>query len=212
MSQHNLFTNSEIAASYESWYSTTGRWADRQEKTLIKQLLKGFPSARSILDVGCGTGHFTRWFSQQGKQVIGLDASRAMLNEAKRFGSKLLLQGNALEIPFTSNSFDLITLITTLEFLPDAYKVINEVQRVARQGLILGVINTQSSLGRKYKRSGNPIWEAAQFFTPNELKNLILQTLDFKAEIIWRTTLWPLLPMSLPFPWGGFIGMAVKWN
>ena len=45
MSQHNLFTNSEIAASYEGWYSTTGRWADRQEKTLIKQLLKGFPSA-----------------------------------------------------------------------------------------------------------------------------------------------------------------------
>ena len=114
MSQHNLFTNSEIAASYEGWYSTTGRRADRQEKTLIKQLLKGFPSARSILDVGCGTGHFTRWFSQQGKQVIGLDASRAMLNEAKRFGSKLLLQGNALEIPFTSNSFDLIALITTL--------------------------------------------------------------------------------------------------
>ncbi len=212
MSQHNLFTNSEIAASYEVWYSTTGRWADQQEKALMKQLLKGFPSARSILEIGCGTGHFTRWFSQQGKQAIGLDASRAMLNEAKRFGSELLLQGNALKIPFALNSFDMIALITTLEFFPDANKVINEVQRVASQGFILGVINSQSSLGRKYKRSGNPIWETAKLFSPDQLKHLILENTTGKIKIVWRTTLWPLLPISLPLPWGGFIGMSVKWK
>jgi len=174
--------------------------------------LKVFSTADSILEVGCGTGHFTRWFSQQGMQVIGLDLSRAMLEEANRFRSSLLLQGDALTLPFASNSFDLIALITTLEFLPDPTAVFIEVRRVARQGLILGVLNTQSYLGWKYKRSGSPIWKVAQLFTPSELKQLIQQAVGKEAEIVWRTTLWPIWPASLPLPWGGFIGMTVDWK
>ena len=166
----------------------------------------------SVLEVGCGTGHFTRWFSQQGLQVIGLDLSRAMLEEANRLESTLLLQGDALKLPFASNSFDMITLITTLEFLPDPIAVLSEVHRVARKGLILGVINTQSCLGRKYKRRKSPIWKAAQLFTPSELKQLIQQAVGEEVEIIWRTALWPIWPASLPLPWGGFIGMTVNWK
>lgn len=211
MTHNNVFANPKIASDYEIWYQTVGSQADKQEKALLKRLLRVFSTADSILEIGCGTGHFTRWFSQQGMQVIGLDLSRAMLEEANRFGSSFLLQGDALKLPFASNSFDLIALITTLEFLPNPIAVLSEVHRVARQGLILGVINKQSYLGRKYKRTGNPIWDTAQFFTPSELNNLIIKTIDHKAEIIWRTTLWPLWPASLPLPWGGFIGMTVNW-
>ena len=170
MTHNNVFANPKIASDYEIWYQTVGSQADKQEKALLKRLLRVFSTVDSVLEVGCGTGHFTRWFSQQGMQVIGLDLSRAMLEEANRFRSSLLLQGDALKLPFGSNSFDLIALITTLEFLPNPIAALSEVHRVARQGLILGVLNTQSYLGRKYKRTGNPIWEAAQFFTPNEVK------------------------------------------
>ena len=212
MTNNNIFANPKIASDYEVWYQTVGSQADKQEKALLKRLLKVFSTADSILEVGCGTGHFTRWFSQQGMQVIGLDLSRAMLEEANRFRSSLLLQGGALKLPFSSNSFDIIALITTLEFLHDPIAVLSEVHRVARKGLILGVLNTQSCLGRKYKRSKSPIWEAAQLFTPNELKQLIQQAVGKKAKIIWRTALWPIWPASLPLPWGGFIGMAVNWK
>jgi ubiquinone/menaquinone biosynthesis C-methylase UbiE len=212
MTNNNVFSNPEIASDYETWYQTVGSQADKQEKVLLKRLLRAFSTANSILEIGCGTGHFTRWFSQQGMQVIGLDLSRAMLEEANRFRSSLLLQGDALKLPFGSNSFDLIALITTLEFLPDPIAVLNEVHRVARKGLVLGVLNTQSCLGRKYKRSKSPIWKSAQLFTLGELKQLIQQAVGEEAEIIWRTTLWPVWPASLPLPWGGFIGMAVNWK
>jgi ubiquinone/menaquinone biosynthesis C-methylase UbiE len=206
----NPFINAEIAASYETWYQTIGRRADLQEKALLKWLLSGFPRARTILEVGCGTGHFTRWFGGLGLEAVGLDLSRPMLDEAVSLSGPVYLQGEALILPFVSKPFDLVALITTLEFLPDPLQGLVEALRVVRQGLILGVLNADSRLGQRYKREGGPIWEAARFCTPAELKRMVLRITGEKVKIIWRTTLWPFWPGALPLPWGGFIGMAVK--
>jgi len=135
MTQNNVFANHKITSDYEIWYQTIGGQADKQKKTLLKRLLKVFSIADSILEIGCGTGHFTRWFSQQGMQVIGLDLSPAMLEEANRFGSSLLLQGDALKLPFASNSFDLIGLITTLEFLPNPLRYLVRCAGLPGKGL-----------------------------------------------------------------------------
>ena len=210
MTPRNPFSNPEIAADYEAWYQTAGHQADHQEKALLRWLLSNFPMARSILEVGCGTGHFTRWFGEQGLQVVGLDLSRPMLEEAKRLKSPACLRGDALMLPFPVGTFDLVALITTLEFLPDPIRALAEAIRIARQGLILGVLNGQSHLGRQYKRQGGPIWEVARFFALDELKRMIENATGEKPRVVWRTTLWLLCPGALPLPWGGFIGMAVK--
>jgi ubiquinone/menaquinone biosynthesis C-methylase UbiE len=210
MTPRNPFSNPEIAVDYEAWYQTAGRQADQQEKALLRRLLSDFPAARSILEVGCGTGHFTRWFGEQGLQAVGLDLSWPMLEEAKRLKSPAYLRADALTLPFLVGTFDLVALITTLEFLPDPIRALTEAIRVARQGLILGVLNAQSRLGRAYKREGGMIWEVARFFTPDELKRVIREVAGEKPTVVWRTTLWPLRTGALPLPWGGFIGMAVR--
>ena len=208
----NPFTDPEIVAGYEAWYQTTGRRADHQEKALLKSLLTGFLDARTILEVGSGSGHFTRWFGEQKMRAAGLDLSRPMLEEARRLGRAVYVQGDALVLPFLSKSVDLVALITTLEFLSDPGQALAEAIRVARQGLILGVLNAQSHLGRRYKREGGPIWEGARFFTPDDLKRMILEVTGQKAAVVWRTTLLPLWPAALALPWGGFIGMAVRFS
>jgi ubiquinone/menaquinone biosynthesis C-methylase UbiE len=205
----NPFANTEIAASYKSWYLTTGLLADRREKALLKWVLAKFPQARSFLEAGCGTGHFTRWFGQLGFKSVGLDRSRPMLDEAKKSNVGMYLQGDALCLPFPTKSFDLVGLITTLEFLPEPKQALAEAMRVGRQGLILGVLNADSGLGRRYKREGGLVWEAAQLFTPAELVQMILDIACLKVKVIWRTTLWPFWPGALPLPWGGFICMGV---
>ncbi|MFZ2097776.1 MAG: class I SAM-dependent methyltransferase [Anaerolineales bacterium] len=189
---------------------TNGRCADRQEKALLKQLLCIFPTARTLLDIGCGTGHFSRWFGTLGFQAVGLDLSQPMLDEANRSGETLYVQGDALKLPFPSTSFDITALITTLEFLDEPMQALYEALRVARHGIILGVLNAQSCLGRQYKREGGRVWDIARFYTPDELKGMILEISGEKATLVWRTTLWPLSLCALPLPWGGFIGMAVK--
>jgi ubiquinone/menaquinone biosynthesis C-methylase UbiE len=133
-----------------------------------------------------------------------------MLKEAKRLKSPDCLQGEALKLPFLSKSFNLIALITTLEFLPDPTQALTEAIRVAQQGLVLGVLNAQSCLGRQYKREAGPIWEVARFYTPYELKRVLRKVVGEKPGIVWWTTLWQFWPGALPLPWGGFIGMAVR--
>jgi len=207
---NNPFANPETAASYEVWYQTVGRTADQQEKALLKWLLSKFKAARSILEVGSGTGHFTRWLSEQGLLAMGLDSSRPMLEEAIRLRSPVCLQADATALPFRSASVDLVAFITTLEFLPDPILALTEAIRVAREGLVLGVLNALRWLGRQYRREAGPIWEAARFYTPNELKRMVQEVVGDQPKVVWRTTLWSCWPGALPLPWGGFIGMAVR--
>ncbi|RPH80377.1 MAG: class I SAM-dependent methyltransferase, partial [Nitrospiraceae bacterium] len=165
-----------------------------------------------VLEIGCGTGHFTRWLAERGLKVIGLDSSWPMLLEARRLVSPACLRGDALAIPFAEHSVDLVVVITTLEFLENPLRALEEAVRVGRQGLILGVLNCRSVLGLRYRASGKSLWRAAHFFTVGELKRLVMQAAKGRLRSVqWRTTLWPIprLP-DLPVPWGGFIGLAVQ--
>jgi SAM-dependent methyltransferase len=177
-------------------------------------LLDRFPDARSVLDVGCGTGHFTRWMAEQGLDVAGLDISEPMLTEARRFGGPRYVPGDALSLPFADRSYDLTALITTLEFLPDPARALAEAVRVARQGILLGVLNRWSLLALRYRLSGKTLWRSARFFGPGELAKRARQAAGQRAgPVSWRTTLWPIPAVrDLPLPWGGFIGMAVQLN
>jgi ubiquinone/menaquinone biosynthesis C-methylase UbiE len=206
----NPFADPDSVSGYEAWYQGKGRRADRLEKALLKWLLEPFPQAATVLEVGCGSGHFTRWFGEQGFQAVGLDRSRPMLAEAMRLGGPSSVRGDALWLPFSSGALDLVVLITTLEFVVDPAQALAEALRVARQGLILGVLNRRSPLGWRLKVRGGPIWGEARTFTPTELTSLVQRAAGGRQiEIVWRTTLWPVCPRSLRLPWGGFIGMAV---
>jgi SAM-dependent methyltransferase len=207
----NHFAHSETVSGYEAWYETTGRRGDHLEKALLKGLLTRFPQAGSLLEVGCGTGHFTRWFAELGLRAAGLDRSLPMLAEAVRLCSPPCIRGDGLALPFFNDAFDLVALITTLEFVGDPVQALAEALRVSREGLLLGVLNRHSLLGRQLKREAGPIWDAARFFAPAELTRLVRHAAaGRRVEIVWRTTLWPVWQGALPLPWGGFIGMAVK--
>lgn len=208
----NPFANPALAADYEAWYETIGRQADQLEKELLVWLLGRFPSVVTLLEVGCGSGHFTRWFSEKTLQVTGLDISLPKLSEAVRLDRVPYALGDALALPFADGAFDLVTLITTLEFVSEPLLVLEEALRVTKQGLILGVLNLQSVLGWQRRREGGPVWEAARFFTPAEMAQLVRRAAKKPVKITWRTTIWPLWQGYLPLPWGSFIGISVRWT
>ena len=115
----NPFNDEVLAKGYEDWYEGRGRRADLLEKGLLARLLSDFPEAKTVLEVGCGTGHFTRWFAEQGFHVVGLDNSEAMLAEARKRNRVSYIAGNALALPFDDRSFDVVVFIATLEFVAD---------------------------------------------------------------------------------------------
>jgi SAM-dependent methyltransferase len=208
----NPFADPALARRYEDWYSGKGRHADVLEKELLGKLLRGFPRARSVLEVGCGTGHFTRWMAERGLDAVGVDISAPMLDEARRLGAPCYLPGDAHALPFADRSYDITALITTLEFVADPARALAEAVRVARQGVLLGVLNRWSLLTMRYRYSGKAMWRSARFFGPGELSLLVRRAAGGRAgAVAWRTTLWPFPGVrDLPLPWGGFIGMAVQ--
>jgi len=166
MASKNPFKDPEIAANYESWYYNKGKKAVEEEKALLKCFIEGYPDAGTLLEVGCGTGYFTNWFEELGLESLGLDSSSHMIKEAHEKYHLFCILGHGLNLPFKARSFDLVTIITTLEFLDRPKEVLQEALRVTRKGLILGVINKHSLLGLRYAKKGGPIWSHARLFSP----------------------------------------------
>jgi SAM-dependent methyltransferase len=209
----NPFDDAALAAGYEAWYETEGRVAVRLECDLLAWLLADFPGARSALEIGTGTGHFARWLSGRNWHLVGLDVAEPMLAEAVRRGGALFVRGEASELPFAAGAFDVALLITMLEFLPDPTCALREAARVARLGIVLGVLNRWSLLAGRRRRSGQPLWQAAHFYSPAELASQVRRALAARAgEVTWHTTLlpryWPGRRSRLPL--GAFIGLRVR--
>ena len=213
----------DVAAHYEAWYETPeGQRADELEKAVLGWLLQGFSRPDSVLEVGCGTAYFTRWLSDQGVAAVGLDLSPAMLADARALGAGPLVRADARRLPFADGAFDLAAFITTLEFLRQPQEALAEARRVARRGMVLGVLNRWSVLGLQRRLAGlfrRTVYDAARFYGVGELKRLATggctrSIAGGKTHIVWRTTLfprrWPWAQARLP--WGGFIGMALIAN
>jgi ubiquinone/menaquinone biosynthesis C-methylase UbiE len=97
------------AQEYDEWYRGTGRFAERdrpgwdEELDALRLALEGMPPART-LDVACGTGFLTRHLPGD---VVGLDQSAAMLEEARRQAPHAtFVQGDALSLPFQDAAFE----------------------------------------------------------------------------------------------------------
>jgi ubiquinone/menaquinone biosynthesis C-methylase UbiE len=222
-----------IASHYEAWYETPqGRHADALEKASLDRLLGRFSEARSVLEVGCGTGHFTRWFEEQGLMAVGLDISAPMLSQARAGlapNGTPLVQADAYRLPFADDAFDLAAFITTIEFLEASQEALAEAARVASRGLLLGVLNRWSVLAFRRRVAGlfhRSVYKTAHFYGVGELKRLLRSLVrdapakDAKwhrpsggcSRISWHTALFPRwLPWQpTRLPWGGFIAVALS--
>jgi len=129
-----------------------------------EQWFLGLPLARSlelvpaplVLDVATGTARLPRAVLRQPPfegRIIGLDLSREMLREAARrtaqFADRLtfIWQG-ASQLPFEDGTFDAVTCIEALEFMPDPFQVLDELVRVLRPGGVLLITNRVGSDAR----------------------------------------------------------------
>ncbi len=172
MSLKNVFIQSSIANAYDAYYqSEQGLIIDRIEKKLIGDFLKTI-SGDKLLDLGCGTGHWTRFFKNHGFEVTGIDNSDAMLTVAQRKNLNCI-KADAENLPFDNHSFPVVASITMLEFVDNPGKVFDEIYRILKPNgyLILGCLNRHSVLGQT--KNNSDTFRHADFFSKTDLKQYL---------------------------------------
>ena len=163
-----------VASGYEDWYSSAfGRLADELERELLAELLGPLGPGTSVLEVGCGTGHFAAALRarMEGVRVVGVDLSPAMLLHARERVPSL--RADARRLPFPSATFDAAVLIAVLDFVEDPAQVLREAMRVARGRVVLLALVSHSVLALRRRisgRRGHPIFARARFHSRAELE------------------------------------------
>jgi ubiquinone/menaquinone biosynthesis C-methylase UbiE len=135
-----------VARSYERYVRPALQRAlsaspmDRDSEYLLYRSLLGQPEG-PVMDLGTGTGLFARRLAREPDlpAVVGMDLSRAMLEEAVAQGREAgvhvdFLRAEAPYLPFQDDSLGAVLLAHSLHFIADVGRLLLEVARVLRPG------------------------------------------------------------------------------
>jgi ubiquinone/menaquinone biosynthesis C-methylase UbiE len=148
----------EIADEYEAWYaSPLGSFVVAEEQEALLEAVAG--ASGSLLEVGAGTGWWSRILARHGFIITALEPSSAM----RRVGSAhdvrpiAWVAGTAEDLPAADGAFDVVLLMTVLEFLSEPAGALREAWRVVRPGgsLVVGHLDALSPWAALYRRLGD---------------------------------------------------------
>lgn len=121
-------------ARYNHWVrgrpSNQIQLAFRQHWKLFQEMMAGEDAGR-CLEVGCGRGSISSYFADHGFDCFLLDSSKTVLETAQAiFGRNghraTFVHGDALDIPFEADSFDVVVSIGLLEHFEDVERLLAE--------------------------------------------------------------------------------------
>jgi ubiquinone/menaquinone biosynthesis C-methylase UbiE len=113
------------------------RLARLEVDRVVQACLEGL-TARSVLDVGTGSGVFAEAFAAHGLEVSGVDVNPAMIEAAQRFvpgGHFHLAPAEALPLP--DHSVDVVFMGLVFHEVDDAAQTLAEAKRVGRSRLVI---------------------------------------------------------------------------
>lgn len=180
MNQKSFNTHAE---QYDRWFDRN-RFAYLSE---VEALRKVVPKTGKNLEIGVGTGRFASPLDA----YAGVDSSMSMLKIAQMRGVRAIL-GRGEDLPFKEREFDWVLMNTTLCFLADPQKTIEEAKRVMKNHgkFIVGIIDKESPLGRYYKHKEDSSYAQADFYSTEEVTEL-LHAHGFQDFVVYQTIFRP---------------------
>jgi len=144
-------------------YDSASRLQRFMGNTMLQKLQskEESPFRSSVLDLGCGTGWFTRKFADLGcvEALGGVDLSAGMLEQARENGPDGIswIVADAEHLPLPDDNVDLIFSNLMIQWCDDPRAVLRECQRILRPGGSLMVSTLLDGTLRELKNA----WQAA---------------------------------------------------
>lgn len=142
-------------------YGQLSKYKQEWDEDFISRL--SIKPGTKLLDVACGTGHFCILAAQLGAEVTGVDIASNLIEQARRNAKEHGVQiqfdeGDAEALPYSDNSFDIVTSMIGAMFAPQPEKVAAELVRVCKSGGTIamanwtaeGITGEMFSIGPKY--------------------------------------------------------------
>lgn len=168
----------ELAATYENDVPYKRFFYGRRFDAVMDAL--GAEPGDEVLEVGCGSGYYTRALLARGVRVTATDLSPAYVEQARRLapGASFGVE-DAQRLSFPDARYDRVLMTEVVEHVPNPGGAIAEAARVLRPGGVLALstpsrrapMNLAYKLKRRIRRYG--VNEHLHEFTPRELRHLI---------------------------------------
>jgi ubiquinone/menaquinone biosynthesis C-methylase UbiE len=163
----------EYALEYDEWFETH-QWVYRSEVEAVRRFI---PKTGKGVEIGVGTGRFSVPFGIK----VGIEPAKAKAEIARKRGISVY-ESKAENLPFQDNSFDFALMVTTLCFLENSLKALQEIRRILKPAgkVIIGLLDEDSMEGKFYeeKRKESKFYKDARFYSVNQVLDW-LKTLNF---------------------------------
>lgn len=129
--EYELYEN----ADYRSfWLGVQQKKLDELEQILVKRMLH-LPAKR-LIDLGCGYGRLLDCYQSQCEEIILLDSSASLLQQAyqRSSGHIICIRSSILQTPFIDAIFDQVLMVRVFHHLPDSKAAVSELSRILTDG------------------------------------------------------------------------------
>lgn len=152
MKGQEWYQAADVAAEYEEKrFSRGGRLIDRREKEAVLDAI-GPVEGKKVLEIACGTGRFSVMLAERGADVVGLDISAEMLDEARQKARAAsvadtveFLRGDAGRLPFPDDHFDAVFAMRFFHLADTPAEYLSEIRRVSSGQIMFDTFNRYST-------------------------------------------------------------------
>lgn len=158
-------SNAWVERSRATWssgdFDQIARYGRRAAAQIMARL--PIPAGARLLDIACGTGNMSFPAARRGAKVTGIDLVAQHIEQARRRASAEGIEirfdeGDAEQLPYQNESFDVVMGVTGVMFAPHPSRVAAEMTRVCRPGgsilmanyLREGFIGEMVAIGSRY--------------------------------------------------------------
>lgn len=157
----------------------------RAEKKIIKRLFS-LDGSKKVLDLGCGTGELSSFFTKE--QYLGVDIDESSIQYARGHYQREFMVADGRQLPFNDASFDKVLVVGVLHHLndEDSQRVILEIKRVlAHGGRVLIMEDTKSKA--LITRMMQSIDQGAYIRSEEEWRDLLRKNFQIEESFTFRS-------------------------